>query len=1262
VGEEWDDGRDWVGITLINPRGLMTEDGDRLEQIRESTMGEDVTGVTETWCKGEHHIEIERKMGGWDWHEQRRKKRHKNSTRADGGVGGLVREGWASKKVKCKSDNMIIIWMKGGKEWGDTFLFIVYLAPGKRWEISNEETMIELEFQIMMHEKKGTVVVIGDFNRRMGDLSSVIQEDGLTREYKRESDDKKVTKEGRDLMKRMNALSMILMNGVAGRAVEATCVSKNSSSVIDLMWVKEDDIGRVRKMEVWNQMDIGSDHFMVHMQLAKKKRKRRRGEEKKENRGEEKKGEEAEGERKRGGRAEGKARERDEERQAGEREANREKRRDKGRKWKSNDKGDQMFWKSLERECEREMLDWYDRWVKTGEISANENDVDVVWDSFRAASNRALTSGLGERKGGQHQGGEGKRHWYWGGKDDDIDSWKRKVRKLKKRIGRMEIGRRRKKRWRKIVILRRKMKQRKRKLKEEAIKSVRDRLDSMRKDPKGFWREVKGMMEGDREREGMPDSMVDEVGIEVWEEEKRLEVWKRAWELLGVEDLDDEKFDKPFALQITREMEEEDDDEGWEDDRRMALEGRGELNQRISLMDVEEACKRLRNGKAAGEDGTIGELFKKGGKRVMICLWKICEEVWRREVVPHDWMRGLVVPLYKGEGDRRNPSNYRGISLLSVAGKVFSAIINRRIMDWVESSGGLVDEQGGFRPKRGCPDQLFSITEIVKNRVGKRTLTCFIDIKKAFDRVFRDGIWKRMRERGMGGKIERVVRALYRSIESCVLVDGLKTDWFGVDVGVRQGCVLSPVLFSMYIDGLARELKDRGLGVKIDDGEVVSCLLYADDIVMFAESESQLQTMVDVALEYSRKWRFELSKKKTQVVVFGGSVRKAWRVRGERRTEFRLGGDKILKVVKWYKYLGMEVGKGMRWKRWKEKVIRKARGCMVQGWALGMQRGCMSVQDGIRVWSTLVRPVLEYGAEVWGGTRDWKWEAAEVLMRGMGRRILGCAKTAPNALVRGELGWWTMRGRRDLLRILFWGKLVRMGEDRTTRRVYRMSRRKMEESDERQRAGGDRRKRVDNWCVYTRKLMCRYGLEEAWDEEVAGEGEGDWRRIVKEAIGKKEEGGWNEEMRGKKKLADYRKHKQRLTRETYLDHCDDVRGRQILTRLRGGCAGLKQEIGRRTGGGRRCEMCWRETEDSSHFVARCPALAEERERWWRGRRKDGGGWDRDRILREEEEQANSIHGVGEPKEKEDQQRWWRATAKYVARAMRERRNKMQKQA
>ena len=107
----------------------------------------------------------------------------------------------------------------------------------------------------------------------------------------------------------------------------------------------------------------------------------------------------------------------------------------------------------------------------------------------------------------------------------------------------------------------------------------------------------------------------------------------------------------------------------------------------------------------------------------------------------------------------------------------------------------------------------------------------------------------------------RAIKEMYSVVQSSVLVGEEQTEMFDLNTGLRQGCVMSPVLFSFFINGLAREIKEKTQGVRVGDAHV-RLLMYADDIVLLAESRKDLQEMLDIVTSYSKKWRFRVNPKK----------------------------------------------------------------------------------------------------------------------------------------------------------------------------------------------------------------------------------------------------------------------------------------------------------------------------------------------------------------------------------------------------------------
>ena len=107
-------------------------------------------------------------------------------------------------------------------------------------------------------------------------------------------------------------------------------------------------------------------------------------------------------------------------------------------------------------------------------------------------------------------------------------------------------------------------------------------------------------------------------------------------------------------------------------------------------------------------------------------LHRLFSVVWREELVPPQWRQGLIVNLFK-KGDKEDPGNYRGITLLSFVGKVFCKIFNNRLVDHLDKDGLLHEGQAGFRVKRGCVDNVYTLNELVQGRLreGKRTYAFF---------------------------------------------------------------------------------------------------------------------------------------------------------------------------------------------------------------------------------------------------------------------------------------------------------------------------------------------------------------------------------------------------------------------------------------------------------------------------------------------------------------------------------------------------------
>ena len=267
----------------------------------------------------------------------------------------------------------------------------------------------------------------------------------------------------------------------------------------------------------------------------------------------------------------------------------------------------------------------------------------------------------------------------------------------------------------------------------------------------------------------------------------------------------------------------------------------------------EEECNRairgMKRGKAVGEDRIANELITQGGAQLWGAIAKVFEQIRQEEWIPPDWKGERVTLLHKGKS-RLSLDNYRGIAIGSNMCKIFTKIIRARIQKVAEEQGILGEMQNGFRKGRSANDNLMVLSYLIERaqRGGKRgggeMFLVFIDLRKAYDRVWRAGVWKVLRKLGLGEKLVRILMGLYAGHRRRVKTVGGFTDWILCTIGVKQGCVLSPILFALFIAELEKSIKQLGVGVRIG-GKILGGLLFADDLVLLEDKLPDMKALVE---------------------------------------------------------------------------------------------------------------------------------------------------------------------------------------------------------------------------------------------------------------------------------------------------------------------------------------------------------------------------------------------------------------------------------
>nr|KAG5694841.1 hypothetical protein BaRGS_028769 [Batillaria attramentaria] len=376
-----------------------------------------------------------------------------------------------------------------------------------------------------------------------------------------------------------------------------------------------------------------------------------------------------------------------------------------------------------------------------------------------------------------------------------------------------------------------------------------------------------------------------------------------------------------------------------------------------SKAEIRKAIMTLKNGKAAGPDEIPAEAIKADTETAVNMLHSLFSKIWEKEEVPAQWKEGIVIKLPK-KGDLRDCSNYRGIMLLSVPGKVLNRILLERMREAVDPM--LRDQQAGFRRNRSCADQIASLRIIVEQSLewNSPLYINFIDYEKAFDSVDREALWKLLRHYGVPGKIISLIQCTYQDMSCRIAHAGQLSESFEVKTGVRQGCLLSPFLFLLVIDWIMKTTTaGRKNGIQWTLWTQLDDLDFADDLALLSHSHSQMQDKTTCLEATSAGTGLKINRKKTELMKINTTA----------NTPVTVGGEPIREVES-FVYLGSVVDGQGGTDRDVTARIGKARAAMVMlknVWASKV----VSIRTKLRIFNSNVKSVLLYGCETWRTTK-----------------------------------------------------------------------------------------------------------------------------------------------------------------------------------------------------------------------------------------------------------------------------------------------------
>ena len=384
------------------------------------------------------------------------------------------------------------------------------------------------------------------------------------------------------------------------------------------------------------------------------------------------------------------------------------------------------------------------------------------------------------------------------------------------------------------------------------------------------------------------------------------------------------------------------------------IEVNSEEGPTILASEIVYAMKNMKYGKAPGTDDIRIEHLKALDEEGIRILTEICNDVYRTGSLPEEMKHSIFIRLPK-KANATECSDYRTLCLMSNITKIILRVIverNRRIF---EREAGKT--QSGFKQGMGTREGIFNLRIIVEKLLEKhkKIYICYIDYKKAFDRVFHAMMVEDLKKLEIDGKDLNLIKNLYWQQTASIKTEDGQSSSFSIKRGVRQGCVLSPSLFNIYTENIFKEFEELP-GIKLF-GEYINNLRYADDTVLLAESEEELQVLVDAVKEGSRKYGLEMNTKKTKTMVIRRNTEEEARIATE------VDGA-ILEQVKSYQYLGQLITEDGRCEKEIKRRIEIARTNFLKlKDVLTTKR--LSIVTRKKILHCYVISTLIYAAETW---------------------------------------------------------------------------------------------------------------------------------------------------------------------------------------------------------------------------------------------------------------------------------------------------------
>ena len=434
------------------------------------------------------------------------------------------------------------------------------------------------------------------------------------------------------------------------------------------------------------------------------------------------------------------------------------------------------------------------------------------------------------------------------------------------------------------------------------------------------------------------------------------------------------------------------------------------LNEPFTRQELREAIDGSKNNTAPGSDGITYEMVRHLPECLFDHLLLLYNGLFAQGRVLTAWKESVVIPIPKAGADRSKPESYRPIALTAVLCKLFERLIVNRLQWYMEINKLLNPLQSGFRKERSTIDHITRLQDDIHKSLanGEHTLALFLDFSKAFDMVWRDGLMHKLRQLGVKGNMHSCISDFLCDRRIQVRVGSSLSARHEMENGTPQGSILSPLLFNVMIND-----------IPTPSDVATKSAIFADDNSAWKSGRNvthlnqAMQRHVDNVADWSSRWGFKLSEKKSTAVLFTRSTRPA--ITAE--VTLKINGVAV-PVEKEAKFLGVIFDSRLSWKAHISHVVTKCKRAVnllrcVSGHSWGASKASM-----LCIYRSLVRSRLDYGCEAFYMASSTQLQRLDTLQRQCLQLCCGTfCLTATNALQQdcGEPPLW-IRRQRYLLR------------------------------------------------------------------------------------------------------------------------------------------------------------------------------------------------------------------------------------------------------